>query len=147
MENIILEIVMPVEEITAESVVDCVRKLGVKSSGGFAVCDPAEYGKGAKYVGNRIELGVVSFTLTVEGDDPGEQRLVLNPIEWTDDMVFDEDRPIEVTRGRNGDRILFRERKDAVEWLRRKSVAEQLRYSVRTPDFSGAAIVYMEEED
>ena len=146
MESFLMKINFPAE-VTHDNVISIVRSMGFKSLGGYAELNTA-YGKGARYLGNCVELTVnnqaMRFTLVVEGEKAGDQCLELKAIEWKATYVTLDGWPIEVFRN-NVEKYFFKDEKDTIDWLRKKSVYEQARLSVIMPGkFNGTAISFME---
>lgn len=143
MKTVTLEIVMPVPELTPEQIVKIVQAIGAKSLGGYAEFDPAKYCKGARFMGSLIAIGSDKFTMIW---NDSETKLQLQPVEWKKNYTTTEAFSVTVTGLTCGDVALFKSENDAKEYLNKLSSIEQLKLSVKSPTFTGAAVMFLAEK-
>lgn len=138
--NILVTINNPVTEVNKDTMVSTLRNLGVQSLGGFAEILP-KYGKGARYLGTLFKIGSIYCTLQI---DIGKQHIAMNPIEWQQNYVMAVNMPIEVCGGNDGEKVLFPSEEEAVRWLKLFTAIEQLKLSIKTSDYNGPVVMYLE---
>lgn len=141
MNNITLELVMPVPELKPELIRELFSTLGATHAGMIAV-DDLQYGKGARQV-NLVKMKEELYTWFWNSNN---NMLSVKPYIKRDTDWAIEEAAVIVRGFQTGESVLFKTEADAKEWLLKLSSIEQLKLTVQTANYKGTAVMYMSEE-
>lgn len=141
MNNVTLELVMPVPELNPQQIMSIFNILGATSAGNAAVAD-LQYGKGARQV-SLIEMREVTYTWAWDGTN---SKLSIQPYGKKDADWAIEEAKVTVRGLQTGDTVLFKTEEDAKAWLIKLSSIEQLKLTVQTAAYNGTAVMYLSDE-
>ncbi len=141
MNNITLELVMPVPELKPELIIELFNTLGAVHSGTIAVAD-LQYGKGGRQVNLvRIKTELYTWTWTSSTSKLTVMPYVKNDADW-----ITSESAATVRGFSTGDTVLFKTEEDAKEWLLQLSSIEQLKLSIQTANYTGTVVMYLSDE-
>ncbi len=141
MNNMTLELVMPVPELKPELIVELFNTLGAVPAGNAAIAD-LQYGKGARQV-SLVKMKDVMYTWSWES---AGNKLAVKPYTKRDVDWAAEESAVTIRGFQTGDTVLFKTEDDAKEWLLKLSSIEQLKLTVQTASYKGTAVMYLSEE-
>lgn len=130
-----------VQEISVTEVIRTIKDMGAELIGGYAEMD-SRYGKGAKYMGGSlIRLGSVYFLLLL---DEKSSMPVLKQIDLGENIVAASEMAVTITGLLNGEKVLFKNKDDAIEWLTTMASDRKRKdLTVKAPDYIGSAFMYI----
>lgn len=141
MNNITLELVMPVPELKPELISELFSTLGATTAPAVAIAD-VQYGKGARQV-PIVRMKEELYTWSWESTS---NKLTVKPYTKHDSDWIAEQSAVIIRGFQTGDTILFKTEEDAKEWLLKLSSIEQLKLTVQTHIYKGTAVMYLSEE-
>lgn len=136
-----LELVMPVAQLKPEQIIGVFNILGATSAGGCALLD-SQYGAGGRYAALIQMKGEKYFWSWCES----QNRFSIKPVTNKETCVELSEIQVTVRGFRTGDTVMFKTEQDAKEWLLRLSSPDQLQLDVQAPNFKGPAVMYLTEE-
>lgn len=145
MELMKLKLELPVYQVKPDYINNLLNCFGAVYCGGYAIKDD-KYGKGARYCG---PLNKINDTYCTWSWDEKTNTFDLHPVILTTDCLLTQVwKPlVTVTGARSGDTIMFGTEEDAVEWFKHLSSPEQLNMMVRTADYYGNILLFLQTRE